>query len=84
MIDTLKQLEQEMAVAKTNGMGSTAIKSVMDTNGVETFTLITGVRYAKNEKIDPVVAKEYLALQKGNLARVDWNKTSTDIFIKVK
>lgn len=84
MITTLEELESNMRVAPTNGRGTTAIKSVLNVHAVQSYQLITESRFASNEKIDNKVAEEYLNKHKGSLARIGWNKASTDVYIKVK
>lgn len=83
MIKTIEQLASELKVAKPSALGLSALKSVMNVDGVETFTLITPNRYAKNEKVDTDTAREFLKLYKGKLGRLGWNKTSTDVYIRI-
>jgi len=83
MIDTLKKLEWDMKVAQ-GGKYTTAIKSVMNTDGITSYTLMTSSRYSKNEKIDPAVAKEYLKKHDAKLTKLGWNKASTDVHIRIK
>jgi hypothetical protein len=82
MIKTVEQLASQLKVAKPS-MVLSALKSVMNVDGVETFTLITPNRYAKNEKVDTDTAREFLKLYKGKLGRLGWNKTSTDVYIRI-
>tara|TARA_B100001094_G_scaffold328115_1_gene387774 strand:- start:1208 stop:1465 length:258 start_codon:yes stop_codon:yes gene_type:complete len=83
MIKTVEQLARDLKVAKASSVGLSALKSVMNVNGVSTFTLITPSRYTKNEKVDTDTAKEFLKLYKGKLGRIGWNKTSTDVYIRI-
>ena len=83
MIKTIEQLASNLKVAKPSSLGLSALKSVMDVNGVEKFTLITPNRYAKNEKVDTNTAKEFLKLYKDKLGRLGWNATSTDVYIRI-
>jgi len=83
MIKTVEQLASQLKVAKPSALGLSALKSVMNVHGVETFTLITPNRYAKNEKVDTDTAREFLKLYKGKLGRLGWNKTSTDVYIRI-
>ena len=83
MLNTVGEIEYELNVAKSGGIGTPALKVVMDTSGNEKFTLITGHRYAKNEKVCPEAGKEFLKQYKDKLARVGWNTTSTDVYIRI-
>ena len=84
MLNTVGEIEYEMKVAKGGQMGTPALKVVMDTSGNEKFTLITAHRYTKNEKVCPIAGQEFLDKHKDNLARVGWNTTSTDVYIRIK
>lgn len=83
MIKTIEQLASELKVAKPSALGLSALKSVMNVDGVETFTLITPNRYSKNKKVDVDTAREFLKLYKDKLGRLGWNKTSTDVYIRI-
>ena len=83
MIKTVEELASQLKVAKPSALGLSALKSVMNVHGVETFTLITPNRYAKNEKVDTDTAREFLKLYKDKLGRLGWNKTSTDVYIRI-
>lgn len=84
MLNTVGEIEYELRVAKSGGLGTPALKVVMDTSGNETFTLITAHRYTKNEKVCPEAGREFLDKYKDKLARVGWNATSTDVYIRIK
>lgn len=83
MIKTIEELASQLKVAKPSALGLSALKSVMNVHGVETFTLITPNRYAKNEKVETNTAREFLKLYKDKLGRLGWNKTSTDVYIRI-
>lgn len=83
MIKTIEELASQLKVAKPSALGLSALKSVMNVHGVETFTLITPNRYAKNEKVETNTAREFLKLYKDKLGRLGWNATSTDVYIRI-
>lgn len=84
MLNTVGEIAYELRVAKSGQMGNPALKVVMDTSGNEKFTLITAHRYTKNEKVCPEAGQEFLNQYKDKLARVGWNTTSTDVYIRIK
>jgi hypothetical protein len=83
MLTTVGEIEYELRVAKASPLGNPALKVVMDTSGNEKFTLITAHRYTKNVKVCPIAGQEFLDKYKEKLAKVGWNASSTDVYIRI-
>lgn len=83
MLTTVGEIEYELRVAKASPLGNPALKVVMNTSGEESFTLITAHRYTKNVKVCPEAGQAFLDQYKDKVAKVAWNSTSTDVYIRI-